>query len=393
MPNKHAFTMAGEDKFRIYCEDACADLSALACKTVAILGYGNQGRAQALNLRDSGVTVIVGNRDDDYKKTALADGFPTHTIAEAAAAADIMLVLTSDESQAGIWAEQVLPGVCAGNTLVWASGYNVAYGLLELPADVDAVMVAPRMMGSIVRDLFLEGRGAMAEVGVHQDASGGALTTALALCKAMGLLRGGSIESSLKGEAALDLFAEQVYMPVMCKWIETCFELGVEFGFAPEKLVIELYASTEMSKIFELMARNGCYKQMAHHSTTSQYGTFSRGSKYFTPEVLAHFKKTASDVFSNDIAGGDFVDEWTKGGDAVTEKLAALMKEKLAHPMSLAEDKVLAQTQHLTAPPAPGPAAGGDAALENRVIANLLDQNDALKAQVAELKAQLAAKE
>lgn len=363
MPNKHAFTMEGEDKFRIFREDACADLSALAGKTVAILGYGNQGRAQALNLRDSGVHVIVGNRDDGYKKTALSDGFHACSIAEAAAAADILLMLTTDESQAGIWTEQVLPGVRPGNTLVWASGYNVAYGLLELPAGVDVVMVAPRMMGSIVRDLYLEGRGAMAEVGVHRDASGHAMGTALALCKAMGLLRGGSIESSFKGEAALDLFAEQIYMPVMCKWIETCFELGVEMGFSPEKMVIELYASTEMCKIFELMARNGCYKQMSHHSTTSQYGTFSRSVKYFTPQVLAHFKKTAMDVFNNDIAGGDFVDEWTKGGDAVTEKLAALMKEKLSHPMSLAEDRVLAQTQHLTAPPAPTHAAADRRAL------------------------------
>ena len=281
------------------------------------------------------------------RTTQLADGFTTYDIASAAAMADVLLILTTDESQAGIWQQQVLPGVQAGNTLVWASGYNVAYGLLEIPAGVDAVMVAPRMMGNIVRELFLEGKGAMAEVGVHTDATGTALATTLALAKAMGLLRGGSIESSLKGEAALDLFAEQVYMPVMCKWIETCFELGVEMGFAPEKMVVELYASLEMSKIFQLMGRNGIYKQMAHHSTTSQYGTFSRASRYFTPEVLAHFKKTATDTFTNDIAGGDFVDEWTHGGDAVTAKLAALMKEKLAHPMSLVEDKVLKATAHL----------------------------------------------
>ena len=179
----------------------------------------------------------------------------------------------------------------------------------------------------------------------------------------------------------------------MCKWLETCFELGVEMGFAPEKMVIELYASTEMSKIFELMARNGCYKQMSHHSTTSQYGTFSCGPKYFTQEVLEHFKKTAFDVFNNDIAGGDFVDEWTKGGTAVSEKLAALMKEKLSHPMSLAEDKVLAQTQHLTTPAAPADADTGTSDLQERVVANLLDQNDALKAEIEELKARLAAKE
>jgi ketol-acid reductoisomerase len=342
--SRKGFSMDGENTFKMHDESSGANLQALAKKTVAILGYGNQGRAQALCLRDSGMHVIVGNRDDDYRAAAVADGFAPVDILTAAQQGDVLMVLTSDESQAAIWDAQILPGIKAGNTLVWASGYNVAYDLLKIPAGVDAVMVAPRMMGSIVRDLYLEGRGAMAEVGVHLDASGSAMATALALCKAIGLLRGGCIESSFKGEAALDLFAEQVYMPVMTHWVEMCFDLGVKLGFAPEKMVLELYASTEMSKIFELMAKRGCYKQMSHHSTTSQYGTFSRAARYFTPEVEKHFCEVATRTFELDISGGAFVDEWSYGGREVEERLRALLAEKLSCPMSKAEDAVLALT-------------------------------------------------
>jgi len=280
----------------------------------------------------------------------VADNFSPMPIAVAAKVADILLLLTTDESQTRVWAADVQPHLQPGNTVVWASGYNMAYELLPLPAGVNAIMIAPRMMGSIVRELFLVGRGAMAEVGVHVNATGNALEIALALAKGMGLLRGGSIQSSMKGEAALDLFAEQVWMPVLCKWIETCFELGVEFGFAPEKMIIELYASCEMSQIFKLMAQRGCFKQFAHHSTTSQYGTFSRAAQYFTPEVMAHFKETARRIFTEDIAGGKFVEEWTHGGEAVEERCRAMMAAKLEHPMSKVEDAVLAQTRHMTLP-------------------------------------------
>ena len=134
--------------------DADASLEPLAGKTAAILGYGNQGRAQALNLRDSGVKVVVGNRQDDYLEQARADGFEPLSIAAAAAAGDFLFVLTTDESQPVIWPEQIAPGVAEDNTLVWASGYNVGYDLIEPPAGADVVLVAPRMTGNMVRDLY-----------------------------------------------------------------------------------------------------------------------------------------------------------------------------------------------------------------------------------------------
>ena len=192
---------------RLY-KDEDASLAPLAGKTVAVLGYGNQGQAQALNLRDSGVTVIVGNRDDHYRERAIADGFAPLTILEAATAGDILLVLTTDESQPLIWDEQIRPGLRPGNMLSWSSGYNVGFGVINPPADVDVVMIAPRMIGSVVRELYVKGSGALAQIDVHQDASGRAWETMLALCKGMGLTRGGVFESSFREEAELDLFAE-----------------------------------------------------------------------------------------------------------------------------------------------------------------------------------------
>ncbi|MBK8047591.1 MAG: hypothetical protein IPK16_10990 [Anaerolineales bacterium] len=138
-------------------KDADASLEPLRGKTVAVLGYGNQGQAQALNLRDSGIQVIVGNRDDLYRERAILDGFVPLTIRQAAEAGDILLILTTDESQPLIWAEEIAPGVKPGKTLVWASGYNVCFDLIPLPKDVDVIMVAPRMIGVDVRNLFVAG--------------------------------------------------------------------------------------------------------------------------------------------------------------------------------------------------------------------------------------------
>ena len=230
-------------------KDRDTSLQPLAGKTVAVLGYGNQGRGQGLNLRDSGIRVVVGNRDDEYRDRARTDGFEVMEISEASARGDILLVLTTDESQPEIWHDQIAPGISAGNTLVWASGYNIGYDLIRPPADVDVLMVAPRMTGVMVRTLFEHGKGAIAQFAVHQDASGNGRQTALALCKGMGLTRGGVFESSFREEAELDLFAEQVIWAGLTAWFVECFEMGVESGFSPELMVMELYASGEASEI------------------------------------------------------------------------------------------------------------------------------------------------
>jgi ketol-acid reductoisomerase len=322
-------------------QDDDASLDALAGKTVAVLGYGNQGRAQALNLRDSGVTVIVGNRDDAYREQAVADGFSPLSIRDAATAGDLLLVLTTDESQPVIWKEHVAPGLHPGKTLVWASGYNVGYDLIPLPSDVDVVMVAPRMTGNMVRTLYQRGKGAIAQFAVHQDASGLARERALALCKGIGLTRGGVFESSFREEAELDLFAEQVIWAGLTAWFLECFQIGVENGFSPELMVMELYASGEASEILGAMAKNGFFKQMSHHSTTSQYGTLSRGSGLIPDEMRAR----ARESLRRDIKGGAFVKEWSQEQASGGRRLEELRRAALAHPMSVAEDSVIPTIQ------------------------------------------------
>ncbi|MFH1919298.1 MAG: ketol-acid reductoisomerase [Planctomycetota bacterium] len=322
-------------------KDAEASLEPLREKTVAVLGYGNQGRAQALNLRDSGVSVIVGNRDDDYRRRAEADHFEVLEIAEAARDGDVLLVLTTDESQPLIWDDEIAPGIAAGNTLVWASGYNVGYELITLPKDVDVVMVAPRMVGDTVRTLYQGGKGAIAQFAVHQDSTGHAREMALALSKGIGLTRGGVFESSFREEAELDLFAEQVVWAGLTAWILECFEIGVEAGFPPELLVMELYASGEASEILGHMARNGFFRQMTCHSTTSQYGTLSRG-----PDLIAkETKEKARAILRDNVKGGAFAREWSNEQAGGSRKLAALTQKALAHAMSMAEVEVIRQIQ------------------------------------------------
>lgn len=325
---------------KIYFDDD-ASLEPLAGKTVAILGYGNQGRAQALNLRDSGATVLVGNREDSYAEQAQADGFEPLPIADAAAAGDFLFILTTDESQPFIWDEQIAPGVAAGNTLVWASGYNVGYDLIKPRPDVDVVLIAPRMTGNMVRTLFTEGKGAMAQAAVHQDASGLAWARMMAIAKGIGATRGGVIESSFREEAELDLFAEQIVWSGLVAWFEECFKLGVEHGFSPELMVLELYASGEASEILGLMARNGFYRQMAHHSTTSQYGTLTRSANLLNDEIRAKMRNSVV----NDIKGGAFVKEWSREQAEGSTELEKMRQTALGNPMSEAEKGIISLVQ------------------------------------------------
>ena len=328
------------EKIKIY-TDEDASLDALVGKRAAILGYGNQGRAQALNLRDNGVDVLVGNQRDSYFERAAEDGFEPMPIREAATAADFVFVLTTDESQPVIWESDIAPGLAPDNTLVWASGYNVSFDLITAPADVDVVMVAPRTTGSMVRELFEHGKGAMAQVAVHQDSSGNAWERMMAVAKGIGTTRGGVFESSFREEAELDLFAEQVVWSGLTAWLKECFDLGTECGFSPELMVLELYASNEASEILGLMARNGFYKQMDHHSTTSQYGTLSRAPGLFTDETRAVMRR----CLLEDIKGGAFAKEWSAEQASGSKRLAELKAEAHGNTMSRAEEEVISMVQ------------------------------------------------
>jgi len=317
--------------------DVDASLVPLQGKTVAVLGYGNQGRAQALNLRDSGINVVIGNRDDEYRNLAIQEGWSPLTIPEAAEAGDVLLVLTTDECMPLIWDEQILPGVKPGNTLCWGSGYNVGYGLIKPPSFANAVMIAPMMPGNMVRTLFERGSGVVGQFAIHHDATGQAREIALALCEGMGLTRIGVYESSFLAEAHINLFTEQVLWPGLTAWMLTCFEIAVEAGYAPEPVIMAMYGSGESGEIMGLMAQYGFFKQMRFHSTTSQYGTFTRAQGLISDEMRAQARKN----FREDIIGGAFVKEWTGDQENATQRLASLMNQALSHPMSIAEDRVI----------------------------------------------------
>ncbi|GIT72598.1 MAG: hypothetical protein Ct9H300mP28_24120 [Pseudomonadota bacterium] len=233
------------------------------------------------------------------------------------------------------------PNLEAGNVLVWSSGYNVGYGLIKPPDDVDVVMVAPRMTGNNVRTLFEHNKGAMAQVAVQQDATGEAWKRMMAVAKGIGATRGGVFESSFREEAELDLFAEQVIWPGLVAWFEECFKLGVEQGFSAELMVLELYGSGEASEIFRLMSQKGFYKQMANHSTTSQYGTLSRSKNLVSNEQKAMMRER----LVHDIKGGSFVKEWSAEQASGSKLLEKLKADVMENSMSRAEEQILPLVQ------------------------------------------------
>jgi ketol-acid reductoisomerase len=206
-------------------------------------------------------------------------------------------------------------------------------------------MVAPRNPGSMVRTLYERGGGALAQVAVHQDATGRAREIMLALSKGIGLTRPGVFESTFREEAELDLFAEQVVWAGLTAWFQECFAIGVEQGFSPELMVMELYASGESSEILGLMAKHGFFEQMSHHSTTSQYGTLSRGRELLNDEIRAQARK----LFERDVRGGAFIKEWSDEQAGGSKRLAELRREALASPMSQAEKKVIPFVQSVYA--------------------------------------------
>ncbi len=237
--------------------DQDADISYISKKVVAILGYGNQGRAQALNLRDSGVSVVVGNIEDSYAQTARSDGFEVYFPAEAAQRGDILALLVPDEVQAEIYATSIAPHIRPRQVLDFAAGYNIHFGLIRPPADVDVIMVAPRMIGVNVRRAFETGGGVPAFVDVWQNASGQGMEIALAFAKGIGATRAGVLPVSFRDEVEIDLFTEQALWPAIVNALVTSYELLVEKGYAPEAVLMELWGTGEAAEIMTEMARTG----------------------------------------------------------------------------------------------------------------------------------------
>jgi ketol-acid reductoisomerase len=262
--------------------DADADLSLLRDKTVAILGYGNQGRSQALNLRDSGVKLIVGNIEDEYAANARADGWDLRPIAEAAAAADVKLILTSDDSQPEVYEKWIRSSLKPGDVLSFAHGFNIHFREIVPPDFVDVVMVAPRMLGEGVRATFVEGRGFASMIAVHQDASARALDYCLAIAKGIGSTKMGALMSSFEEETLIDLFEE--HQPALYA-LRTAYEALVEAGCSPEAIILDLYASGESIKWAEYGRDLGAFERMKRASQTAQFGHLVWAQQYFDREA------------------------------------------------------------------------------------------------------------
>ncbi len=310
------------DAFAPIFHDADADPTALAGKTVAVAGYGNQGRSQALNLRDSGVATIVGNIDDDYAARARSEGFDVLPIADACARADVIMLLVPDEIMPSVYEESVRPHLAPGKVLDFASGYTIAFGQIVPPTDVDVVLIAPRMIGPGVRDAYVAGRGFPSFIALHQDASGDGMRRLLALARAVGSTRAGCILMSMHDEATLDLFTEQAFGPAFGRVLMAAIQTLVDAGYPPEAVLLELYLSGELAYSFEKIRDVGMTRQMDFHSHTSQYGSLTRSARFADLDV-----ETRMRTILGEIRDGTFAREWSGAGAdgmAMLERVKAL---------------------------------------------------------------------
>jgi ketol-acid reductoisomerase len=319
---------------RVY-HDEDADLGVLEGRRIAVVGYGNQGRAQALNLRDSGLEVIVGNREDEYAGRAREDGLPVASIERAAAEGDVVMLLIPDEVAPAVFEGEIGPHLAEGNGLVFASGYNIAFEFIAPPPFVDVVLVAPRMIGAGVRELVLAGQGFPSFIGVHQDHSGRAKEIALALARGIGSTRAGVVEVTFAQEAELDLFTEQCFGPAFGQVLTTAVSLLLEEGYPPEAVLLELYMSGELAYTLGKMAELGMVEQSTLHSRTSQYGSMSRGMRFVLPELWAKMQEGLEEIRS-----GKFAREWAAEQEAGCPKLKMLKEAARSLPLHQVEREV-----------------------------------------------------
>jgi ketol-acid reductoisomerase len=302
--------------------DKDADLSVLDGKTVAVLGYGSQGHAHALNLRDSGVNVVVGLRaDSSSRKDAEAEGLEVLEIADAASRGDIVMILLPDERQAQIWREQISDGIADGNLLMFAHGFAIRFGQIEPPPGVDVGMVAPKGPGHLVRREFVGGQGVPCLMAVQQDATGTAHDQVLAYASGIGGGRAGIIETTFKDEAETDLFGEQA---VLCggatELVQAGFETLVEAGYDPRLAYFECLH--ELKLIVDLMYEHGIQGMRHSISNTAEYGDMTRGPKVITDETREAMKKILVDIQS-----GEFAKEWIAENEAGQENFKRMREE------------------------------------------------------------------
>ncbi|QIV88298.1 ketol-acid reductoisomerase [Glutamicibacter mishrai] len=301
----------------LYYEDD-ADLSIIQGKKVAIIGYGSQGHAHALSLRDSGVEVVVGLAEGSKSRAkAEAEGLKVSTVAEAAAWADVIMILTPDQVQAQVYTESIAEHLEEGNALFFGHGFNIRFGFIQPPANVDVALVAPKAPGHTVRREFEAGRGIPDLIAVEQNFSGGAKELALSYAAGIGGTRAGVIETTFTEETETDLFGEQA---VLCggtsQLVQYGFEVLTEAGYKPEIAYFEVLH--ELKLIVDLMWEGGIAKQRWSISDTAEYGDYVSGPRVITPEVKENMKAVLADIQSGAFAKR-FMDDQKAGAPEFKE--------------------------------------------------------------------------
>jgi ketol-acid reductoisomerase len=308
--------------------DDDADLSIIAGRKVAVLGYGSQGHAHSLNLRDSGVDVRVGLPEGSKSRAkAEAEGLRVLTPAEASAEADVIMILAPDHVQRHLYKESVEPNLTAGKALFFGHGFNIRFGYITPPADVDVIMVAPKGPGHLVRREYAAGRGVPVIVAVEQDATGDAWALALSYAKGIGGLRAGGIKTTFTEETETDLFGEQA---VLCggasQLVMYGFEVLTEAGYQPEVAYFECLH--ELKLIVDLMYEGGIAKQRWSVSDTAEYGDYVSGPRVIDPHVKDNMKAVLADIQS-----GAFAQRFIDDQDAGAPEFKALRAQGAEHPI------------------------------------------------------------
>jgi ketol-acid reductoisomerase len=308
--------------------DDDADLTLLDGKTVAVIGFGSQGHAHALNLRDSGVDVVVGLREgSESAKRAGAAGLEVLPVVEAASRGDVVTMLVPDERHREVWESEVRDGVAQGNLVLFGHGFSVHYREVEPPSGVDVGLVAPKGPGHLVRRQYTEGSGVPGLVAVQQDATGNALQLALAYAKGIGCTRGGVIETTFKDETETDLFGEQA---VLCggasELVQAGFETLVEAGYDPRMAYFECLH--ELKLIVDLMYEKGLAGMRYSISNTAEYGDYTRGKRVITDETRESMRRILGEIQS-----GDFAREWIAENRAGQENFRRMRAEQADAPV------------------------------------------------------------
>jgi len=317
--------------------DQDADLKYLDGKTVAIIGYGSQGHAQALNLKESGVRVLVAEvpGSENWEKAA-ADGFEPLKAAEAAEMGDIIQILIPDDKQASVYNSDIAPHMKSGKALMFSHGFNIHFGQIKPPQDVDVFMIAPKSPGHLVRRMYVEGVGVPSLVAVHQDYTGNALNIALAYAKGIGSTRAGVIETTFKEETETDLFGEQV---VLCggvtELVRSGFDTLVEAGYQPEIAYFECLH--ELKLIVDLMYEGGISWMRYSISDTAEYGDLTRGKRIITQETRAEMKRILEEI-----QNGSFAREWLLENQVGRPVFNAMQKKEEEHLIEVVGKKLRA---------------------------------------------------